>query len=60
MTVPCTNLGIIYHKGIREIKTPDLLETVTTKIKHFDNKINKLVYQLYGLSEKEVVIVEGK
>jgi len=51
---------IIYHKGIREIKTPDLLETVTTKIKHFDNKINKLVYQLYGLSEEEVVIVEGK
>jgi hypothetical protein len=25
-----------------------------------DNKINKLVYELYGLNEEEIKIVEGK
>jgi hypothetical protein len=28
-------------------------------IKYTDDKINKLVFELYGLSEEEVEIVEG-
>jgi len=33
---------------------------LNTRIKYTDDKINKLVYQLYGLSEEEIGIVEGK
>jgi len=37
---------------------PDNLEQLNTRIKYIDDKINKLVYGLYGLSEEEIGIVE--
>jgi hypothetical protein len=36
------------------------LEQLNTRIHYTDDKINKLVYGLYGSNEKEVGIVEGK
>ncbi|HET9137705.1 MAG TPA: hypothetical protein VFO76_13820 [Candidatus Kapabacteria bacterium] len=30
------------------------------KCEYLDNEIDKLVYQLYGLTDEEIAIVEGK
>jgi adenine-specific DNA-methyltransferase len=38
----------------------ETLEQLNQRIAYTDAKINKLVYELYGLSEEEVGIVEGK
>ena len=47
------------NKEIQEIKIPNKLEQLNTKIEFFDNKINQLVYQLYELTEEEIKIVEN-
>jgi hypothetical protein len=36
------------------------LEQLNHRIAYTDDKINKLVYELYGLTEEEVAIVEGR
>jgi hypothetical protein len=33
---------------------------LSAKINHYDNKINELVYQIYGLTEEEIAIIESK
>ena len=38
---------------------PEKLEQLQHRINHTDDKINKLVYELYGLTEEEIKIVEG-
>ena len=48
------------NKEKQQTTTPDNLDQLNTRIKYTDDKINKLVYQLYGLSEEEIGIVEGK
>jgi adenine-specific DNA-methyltransferase len=47
------------NKEKQQTTTPDKLDQLNTRIKYTDDKINKLVYQLYGLSEEEIGIVEG-
>jgi len=37
---------------------PDKLEQLKARIRYTDDKINKLVYSLYGLSEEEIKIIE--
>ena len=39
---------------------PDKLELLNGRIKYTDDKINKLVYKLYGLTEEEIKIVENQ
>lgn len=39
---------------------PDHLHQLEQRITHTDDKINEKVYALYGLSEEEVRLVEGK
>ena len=39
---------------------PDKFNQLEARIKYTDDKINQLVFKLYGLSEEEVGIVEGK
>ncbi len=39
--------------------TPDNLNQLNTRIQYTDDKINKLVYQLYGLTEEEIKIVQN-
>jgi hypothetical protein len=46
-------------KIYKQNNLPDKLDQLNTRIKYTDDKINKLVYQLYGLSEEEIGIVEG-
>jgi hypothetical protein len=48
------------NKEKQQTTTPDKLEQLNTRIHYTDDKINKLVYQLYGLSAEEIRIVEGK
>jgi hypothetical protein len=48
------------NKEKQQIKTSDKLEQLNTRIQYTDDKINKLVYQLYGLSEEEIKIVEDR
>jgi len=48
------------NKEKQQATTPDKLDQLKTRIQYTDDKINKLVYQLYGLSEEEIGIVEGK
>ncbi|HEY8660832.1 MAG TPA: TaqI-like C-terminal specificity domain-containing protein, partial [Hanamia sp.] len=48
------------NKEKQQTNTPDKLNQLNTRIQYTDDKINKLVYGLYGLSEEEVGIVEGK
>ncbi len=35
-------------------------EQLQHRIHYTDDKINKLVYELYGLTEEEINIIEGK
>jgi hypothetical protein len=38
---------------------PDQREHLKARISHTDEKINQLVYQLYGLTMEEIAIVEN-
>ena len=44
----------------RSPRTPQEQETVKREIQSTDNQIDRLVYELYGLTEDEIKTVEGK
>ena len=46
------------HKKLAAAKIPDDKTRIQRQINTTDNQIDKLVYQLYGLTEEEIVIVE--
>ena len=46
------------HK--RSPRTPQEQEMVKREIESTDRRIDRLVYELYGLTEDEIGIVEGK
>ncbi len=47
------------HKSLQSAKTPQEKEAVQRQVESTDGQIDKLVYELYGLSEEEIGIVEG-
>jgi len=47
------------HRRLVEVGTPHEKEAVQRRIDATDNEIDRLVYELYGLTEDEVGIVEG-
>ncbi len=47
------------HKQLPKAKTPHEQESLERTIAATDNQIDALVYELYGLTEEEVRIVEG-
>jgi len=47
------------HRRLGEVGTPHEKEAVQRRIDATDNEIDRLVYELYGLTEDEVGIVEG-
>ena len=49
---------LVLHK--QSPRTPQEQEMVKREIESTDRAIDKLVYALYGLSEEEIKIVEGK
>jgi type I restriction-modification system DNA methylase subunit len=48
------------HKNLPSAKTPQEQESVRRQIHATDKSIDALVYQLYGLTEEEIKIVEGE
>jgi hypothetical protein len=47
------------HKGLAEAKTPLQKERIQRVIATTDRQIDRLVYELYGLTEEEIRVVEG-
>ena len=47
------------HKQLPKAKTPHEQESLKRTIAATDNRIDALVYELYGLTEDEIRIVEG-
>lgn len=47
------------HKKLNAAKTPDDKTRLQRQIDATDNQIDQLVYELYGLTEEEIAIVEG-
>jgi type II restriction/modification system DNA methylase subunit YeeA len=47
------------HKDKQAEKLPDRLERIEREIKATDKEIDALVYELYGLTEEEIKIVDG-
>lgn len=48
------------HKLCREAKAPDDKTRLQRQIDATDREIDRLVYDLYGLTEEEIAIVEGR
>ena len=42
------------------VMIPTSSYTIEDKIAHFENRIDELVYRLYGLSDAEIAIIEGE
>jgi hypothetical protein len=47
------------HKKISKIKNPDEKTRIQRQIDATDDRVDKLVYELYGLTDEEIKIVEG-
>jgi len=47
------------HKNLPKAKPPHEQESLQRQIVATDKQIDALVYQLYGLTEEEIRIVEG-
>ncbi|OGP87526.1 MAG: restriction endonuclease subunit M [Deltaproteobacteria bacterium RBG_16_48_10] len=50
---------LLLHKQLAAAKTPDEKTRIQRQIDTTDQQIDQLVYELYGLTEKEIQIVEG-
>jgi adenine-specific DNA-methyltransferase len=48
------------NKEKQQTNSSSALEQLQQRIQYTDNKINKLVYELYGLTEEEIKIVENE
>jgi len=48
------------HKQLQEARTPHEQTGLQRQIEATDGQIDALVYELYGLTEEEIKIVEGK
>jgi len=47
------------NKKLPSVKTPHERELLERRIKITDNQIDRLVYELYALTEEEIKVVEG-
>jgi hypothetical protein len=47
------------NQQLPNCKTPHEKESLQRQISNTDNQIDQLVYELYGLTEEEIKIVEG-
>jgi len=50
----------VMHKDLPKAKTPHEQESLQRYISATDKQIDLLVYELYGLTEDEIAIVEGR
>jgi type I restriction-modification system DNA methylase subunit/predicted type IV restriction endonuclease len=56
------NVKRIIHlnEELQTTKVPSKTEQLQTRIDYTDNRINQLVYELYGLTDEEIAMVEGE
>ena len=54
------DLLISLNQEIKSLKLQDKIDQIHSHIEHCERRINEIVYQLYGLTEEEINIVEGK
>lgn len=47
------------HKQLAAARTPNETALLQRQIEAADRQIDRLVYELYGLSEEEILVVEG-
>ena len=47
------------HKSLKSAHNPQEADRLTREVESVDKAIDKLVYELYGLSEEEIGIVES-
>ena len=50
---------LLLHKQLQEAHTPHEQTTLQRQIAATDRQIDALVYELYGLTDEEIKIVEG-
>ena len=50
---------LVLHKHLPEVNTPQEKDVIQCQITATDAQIDKLVYQLYGLTEEEIAVVES-
>ena len=48
------------HKQLPQARTPHEQTALERQIEAADRQIDALVYELYGLTEEEIAIVEGR
>ena len=51
---------LLLHKQSAAAKTPDVKTRIQRQIDATDQQIDRLVYELYGLDEKQIKIIGGK
>lgn len=47
------------NEDLKETKLQTQIDQIKSKIDYCENRINELVYHLYGLTKEEIRIVEG-
>jgi hypothetical protein len=47
------------HKKLASVKTPNEKVVLQRQIDGTDNQIDRLVYELYGLTEEEIKLIEN-
>ena len=50
---------LLLNKELQSATLPEKIEQLKQRIEYNEDKINTLVYALYGLTEEEVKVVEG-
>jgi hypothetical protein len=48
------------YDNLNQQKLPEKIDQLKSRVQYTDQKINALVYELYGLTEEEIIIVEGR
>jgi len=60
MLNPSTRLRAWLHKDLPKVKTPHEAEALQRQIAVTDRQIDDLMYELYGLTDGEIRVVEGE
>lgn len=48
------------NENVKEVKLQTKIDEIKNKIEYCENRINEIVYQLYGLTDEEIKLIENK